>query len=90
MFKATQGISCTNILKSNGSTDITGFDDIAGLLFIGMHLEQSGNTLLFAGTHIQYVRASINFTGINTDKAQASYEWIGSNFKCQRSQWLID
>src|SRR5690606_30299774 len=85
----TQGITCFDLFKTNRCTDITCFDKVDRVLFVGVHLHDTADTLVLTGTYVQYVRARIQATAIATEERQATYERIGHDLERKCSKWFL-
>ena len=83
LILVAEGVTRTDILEAYTCTDITGIDRLHGNLLVGVHLEQTADTLLLARTGIKDVTTSLNLTRINTEEHQTSHVWIGGNLECQ-------
>ena len=86
----TEGIPCFDVFETYGSTDVTGFNEVNGLAIVGMHLEETRNTLLFHDNtfvwlvaDLQYIGTRIQATAVNTEEYQASNEGIRGHFESQ-------
>ena len=83
MILSAEGIARADILESHTCTYITGADEINRVLVIGVHLEDTRDTLFLAGTGIVDIRTCLQFTGINSEVAQTSYIRVSSNLECE-------
>jgi len=81
-FLQAKGIACSNIFKTNCCTDIASLAELNWVLFVGMHLVNTANTLLFTGTGVENVATAINLSGVNPDEGQTAYKGVGSNLEC--------
>ena len=90
MVLVTECVTRAYILETNTGTNITSFNAIHWLLLVGVHLEESANTLLFARTSIIDIRTSFHLTGVNTEEHQSTYIWVCCNLKCKcRSRFIF-
>ncbi len=54
MLQIGQGIACPYFFKSNCHANITGFDLLKRVSFVGVHLEDTGKTFPFVRIDIQH------------------------------------
>ena len=64
MIFITKSITGFYFFKTNCSTNITCFNKINRVLFIGKHLHDTADTFFLSTSYIQYIRTCIQMTGI--------------------------
>ena len=85
MLLIAEGITGTDILETYTCADITSVDRLHRYLLVGVHLEQTADTLALAGTWIVDIRTSGYLTGVNTEEHQTAHERISCNLECKSS-----
>ena len=88
MALIAQGITSGGILQANSSSDITAINDVQLLTVVGVHLENTADTLLLALSGVKHIRAGGKGTGIYAEECQLTNKWISHDLECQGSKWL--
>ena len=74
-------VTGVNVFETYACTDVTGADDFNGVLVVGVHLEQTGNTFLLARAYVVDIRTGFHFTGIHAEESQTTNIGVGSNLE---------
>ena len=86
----TQRITRANIFETYSCANIATVDRFFRILFIRVHLEQTGNTLFLTRTGIKHIRARYDFSRIHTEEAKTTYIRVGCNLESERTHRLIE
>ena len=89
MLLVAEGITGTDILKAYACAYIAGSDEVHGVLVVGVHLEDTRDTLFLARTGVVNIRTCHQLTAIHAEIAETTYIRVGSNLECQRAERLI-
>ena len=89
MILIAKCISGFNFLETNSCTNITCFNKIDRILFVGKHFHDPADTFILSATHILYIGTRIQVTAITPEERQTSNKWIGHDLKCKRSKWFF-
>ena len=89
MLLVTQSITGGGDFQTYSSCDIAGIYLIQLLTLVGVHLQDTADTLLLALGCIQYVGTGIHGTRIYAEECQLTNERIGHDLECQSCERLV-
>ena len=89
MLLVAEGITGTDILEAYACAYIAGSNKVHGVLVVGVHLEDTRDTLFLARTGIVNIRTCHQLTAIHAEIAETTYIRVGSNLECQRAERLV-
>ena len=89
MLLVAEGITGTDILEAYACAYIASCDEIHRVLVVGVHLEDTRDTLFLARTGVVNIRTCDQLTAIHAEIAETTYIRVGSNLECQRAERLI-
>ena len=89
MLLVAEGITGTDILEAYACAYIAGSDEVHRVLVVGVHLEDTRDTLFLARTGVVNIRTCHQFTAIHAEIAETTYIRVGSNLECQCAERLI-
>ena len=89
MLLVAEGITCGGALKTDGSTDIARISDFYILTVVGVHLQQSAQTLLRVLVCIINGSTCLDRSRIYTYEAKLTYVRVGHNLECESCEWLF-
>jgi len=81
MFLIAQGISGHGVFEPYRSHDVAGARLLEPLPFVGVHAEQTGQTLVFLFGGIVHRAFGGEYAGVNTQKEKPPLFFIGQDFK---------
>ena len=84
-----EGITSGGILEAHSSSDIAAVNPIDFLTVVGVHLEDTADTLFLALSGVEHIRAGLKHTGVHTEECQLADVRIGHNLECQRGERLL-
>ncbi len=76
-----QRVAGTDIFESYTGANVSRSDKIFRILLVGVHLEETGNTLLLSRAWVVHVRSGLNLTRVYAEETQTSHIGIGSNLE---------
>ena len=89
MLLIAESITGSSQLKSNGCCDISGVYLIQLCTLIGMHLQDTANTLLLTLGRVQNVRTGIHGSGIYTEECQLTNKGVSHDLEGQSGERLV-
>src|SRR5271170_5276337 len=82
-------VARNEILETNRGADITR-EDLGNLFtLVGVHLQQTANTLRLAGTRIQHRVAGLQLTRVDADEDQLTHKRVGHDLEPKRRERLV-
>ena len=89
MVLIAEGVTRLDLFETNGSADVTGFDEVDGILLIGVHLHDAADALVLTTAHILNIGTGIELTTVTAEEGEATYEWIGHDLEGECSERFL-
>ena len=84
-----QGVSCRGVLQTHHSDDITCVHFLQLGTIVGVHLEQSRNTLSLSSADVVDVGTGGQRTGIDADEGKSTDKGVGHDLEGQRRERCV-
>lgn len=83
MLFITECVTCSSVLKTYGSGDITGIYSCKILSVVSVHLNDTSESFTVILGSVEDCVALIYDTGVYTEKCQLTNKRVCSNFECK-------
>src|SRR5690606_814870 len=83
------GIAGADVLEAHRGADVTGFDDLHGVLLVGVHLEDAADALLVAAAHVLHIAAGRDGTAVAAEEGQTAHVGVRGDLECQAGHGLV-
>ena len=85
----TQGVTGGDVLQADGSSDVACANFFDLFTLVGVHLNDTAETLALLFNGVQHGVTGVDHTGVNTEEGQVAHERVGSNLECQSRERLV-
>ena len=88
-LRITQRIARGHFLQTHSSSDVASAHFLDFFTLVGVHLQDTADTLLTPLDRVVNGVAGLDHAGIDTEEGQLTNKRVGHDLECQRREWLV-